>query len=77
MEKPKNLHAQPMDMNSVGDGWREGRYWQRGAKRKNWDNCNNIIKHTFKKEQDSKFLIIYKTTITKPQKPWVETFRQI
>ena len=49
----------------MGDGWREGRYWQRGAKRKNWDNCNNIIKHTFKKEQDSKFLIIYKTTITK------------
>ena len=32
MEKPKNLYAQPMDMNYGGDCWRERRYQMEGGK---------------------------------------------
>ena len=34
MEKPKNLHAQPMDMDKGrGDSWRGGRYQEEGGKK--------------------------------------------
>ena len=44
MEKPKNLYVRPMDMNKVGESWREGgAVWGMKKGRKKWDNCNSII----------------------------------
>ena len=34
MEKPKNLHTQPMDMNKGGDCWKKGGYQVEGGKGK-------------------------------------------
>ena len=53
MEKPKNLHAGPMDMD-YGAGLLEGREVPggRGEKGGNWDNHKSIInKICFKKKQ--------------------------
>ena len=45
MEKPKNLHVQPMDMNQGGGvlvgGGGAGQRGIKGGKK--WDNCNSII----------------------------------
>ena len=53
MEKQKNLYVQPMDMN-CGEEMLEseegvaGRVGRKG--RKNWDNCNIIIKKIYLKK---------------------------
>ena len=56
MEKLKNIHARPVDMNYRKRGTAGGKRGtgQRGEKGENWDNCNSITNKNIIKKLNTK-----------------------